>query len=261
MSRSSAWWPYGFNRTMNRAFFSVLFLLILAPSSLLKAQVPKVRKEATNKEYIVIIGGPSLIEWEKLKKVPHDHWWANFVHASRIRLEELRAQYGANAMITWLVYKPSYVRRGTRQEKRDLLADLKTIQEKFHVNLVFFNTQKEFIDYLNGGKPRASVKIADLEYFGHSNKCCFMFDYSNEIDSGSKVWLHETELGQINRSDFAPHAFIKSWGCHTGESMSALWRRATGQRMIGAIGSTDYSGSDAPGWHPGLGSSNGRWVR
>ena len=88
-----------------------------------------------------------------------------------------------------------------------------------------------------------------------------MFDYSNEIDSGSKVWLHETELKQINRNDFSPHAFIKSWGCHTGESMSGLWRRATGQHMIGAIGSTDYSGSDDPGWHPKLGSSTGRWVQ
>ncbi len=213
------------------------------------------------KEYIVITGGPSLIEWEKFKKVPHDHWWANFAHASRIRLDELRQQFGPEARITWLVYKPSYVRRGTRQEKRDLLNELISIQKKTGANLVFFNNQKQLIDYLNVGKPRDQVKIADLEYFGHSNKCCFMFDYSNEIDSGSKVWLHETELGQINRADFAPRAFIKSWGCHTGESMSALWRKATGQRMIGAIGSTDYSGSDVPGWHPTLGSSTGRWVQ
>jgi len=242
---------------------SFLLGLLLLPLSLavLKAQPTQVSKDTPNNEYIVITGGPSLIEWEKLKKVPHDHWWANFAHASRIRLEELRAQYGPNAMITWLVYKPAYVRRGTRQEKRDLLNDLKSIQQKFNVHLVFFSTQKELIDYLNSGKPRETIKIADLEYFGHSNKCCLMFDYSNEIDSGSKVWLHETELGRINRADFIPHAFIKSWGCHTGESMSALWRRATGQRMIGAIGSTDYSGSDAPGWHPTLGSSNGRWVQ
>jgi len=87
-----------------------------------------------------------------------------------------------------------------------------------------------------------------------------MFDYSNEIDSGSKACLHETQLHEINRNDFAPHAFIKSWGCHTGESMSALWRKATGQHMIGAIGSTDYSNSDDPGWHPTLGSKNGRWT-
>ena len=236
---------------------SLLLASVLLSSPLLAQQVP-------GKEFIVITGGPSLIEWEKFKKIPHDHWWANFVHASRIRLEELRQQNGPDAFITWLVYKPSYIRRGERQEKRNLLADIESVQKKFNLHLVFFSDQKELIDYLNGGSrshPRAEWKIADLEYFGHSNRACFMFDYSNQIDSGSKAWLHETELGQINRQDFAPRAFIKSWGCHTGESMSRLWRKATGQRMIGAVGSTDYSGSDAPGWHPGLGSANGRWVQ
>lgn len=240
---------------MKRSYLQALLLYILVLNATLRAEAN------FQKEYIVITGGPSLIEWEKFKKVPHDHWWANFAHASRIRLDELRQQFGPKARITWLVYKPSYVRRSARQEKQDLIKQLVSIQQKTGANLVFFNNQKQLLDYLNAGKPRDQVKIANLEYFGHSNKCCFMFDYSNEIDSGSKVWLHETELKQIDRNDFAPHAFIKSWGCHTGESMSALWRRATGQRMIGAIGSTDYSGSDAPGWHPTLGSSEGRWVK
>jgi hypothetical protein len=240
---------------MKRSYLQASLLFILVLTGTLRAEAN------FQKEYIVITGGPSLIEWEKFKKVPHDHWWANFAHASRIRLDELRQQFGPEARITWLVYKPSYVRRSARQEKQDLIKQLVSIQQKTGANLVFFNNQKQLLDYLNAGKPRDQVKIANLEYFGHSNKCCFMFDYSNEIDSGSKVWLHETELKQIDRNDFAPHAFIKSWGCHTGESMSALWRRATGQRMIGAIGSTDYSGSDAPGWHPALGSSEGRWVK
>ena len=234
------------NRSISRVTLPLILLFTLALTGILHAQ------ENFHKEYIVITGGPSLIEWEKFKKVPHDHWWANFAHASRIRLDELRQQFGPEARITWLVYKPSYVRRSTRQEKRDLVTDLSSIQKKTGANLIFFNSQKQLIDYLNAGKPRDQVKIAE---------CCFMFDYSNEIDSGSKVWLHETELKQIDRKAFAPRAFIKSWGCHTGESMSALWRRATGQRMIGAIGSTDYSGSDVPGWHPTLGSSTGRWVQ
>jgi hypothetical protein len=241
---------------MKRTFSLLLASLLLAS--------PLFAQQATGKEFIVITGGPSLIEWEKFKRVPHDHWWANFVHASRIRLEELRQQNGPDALVTWLVYKPSYIRRGERQEKRNLLPDIDSVQKKFNLHLVYFSNQKELIDYLNGGSgnhPRAEWKIANLEYFGHSNRACFMFDYSNQIDSGSKAWLHETELGQISREDFSPRAFIKSWGCHTGESMSRLWKRATGQRMIGAIGSTDYSNSDAPGWHPGLGSTNGRWVQ
>ena len=245
---------------MNRAILNLsLFLLLLFSFS--GIGIGTVQAQQTfQPEYLVITGGPSLIEWEKFKRVPHDHWWANFVRASRNRLEELRERNGDDAMITWLVYKPAYVRRGERQEKKDLIPEIQTVQQKFKTRLVFFNSQKELIDYLNGGQPRDTVKIANLEYFGHSNRACFMFDYSNQIDSGSKACLHETQLRQINREIFAPRAFIKSWGCHTGESMSALWRKATGQRMIGAIGTTDYSGSDDPGWHPKLGSSNGRWA-
>ena len=237
----------------------LLALLALASSGSLRAQAPTTEQ----KEYIVISGGPSLIEWERFKRIPHDHWWANFVRAARVRLAELRERNGDDALVTWMVYKPSYVRRGTHQEKKDLLADIKSVQQKYKLNLFYFNNQQQLLDYLNGGTtqhPRALWKIANFEYFGHSNRACFMFDYSNEIDSGSKAWLHETELNRINRGIFASRAFIKSWGCHTGESMSRLWRKATGQPMIGAVGTTDYSGSDDPGWHPKLGSSDGRWI-
>lgn len=247
---------------MNRGIHLTLLLVVLslAPSTRLRAQ----SQPAEQKEYIVISGGPSLIEWEKFKKVPHDHWWANFVRAARIRLGELRERNGDDALVTWLVYKPGYVRRGTRQEKRDLLSDIKSVQQKYRLNLVYFDSQQQLLDYLNGGTtqhPRTVWKIANLEYFGHSNRACFMFDYSNQIDTGSKAWLHETELNRINRAIFTSRAFIKSWGCHTGESMSRLWRKATGQPMIGAVGTTDYSGSDDPGWHPKLGNSDGRWTR
>ncbi len=84
------------------------------------------------------------------------------------------------------------------------------------------------INYFNAGQLRSAIEIASLDWFLHSNKACFMFDYSNEIDSGSKAWLHENELGRISRGIFARNALVKSWVCHTGESMSKKWKRATG---------------------------------
>jgi len=45
----------------------------------------------TDGEYIVIVGGVSLMEWEKFKAQPHDNWWANFVRGARIRTEQIRA--------------------------------------------------------------------------------------------------------------------------------------------------------------------------
>jgi hypothetical protein len=238
-----------------------IFLITLLGTAILTNAQPA--PAPTCGEAIVISGGPSLIEWEKFKKVPHDHWWANFVRGARNRLAELRERQGDQGLVTWMVYKPGYVRRGTRQEKKDLIKEIETVRDKYKVNLVWFGSKDELIAYLNAGSrshPRQAMKITDLEYFGHSNRACFMFDYSNEVDSASKTWLHETELSRIDRSAFAPRAFIKSWGCHTGESMSRLWRKAIGQPMIGAIGTTDYSGSDEPGWHPKLGHADGRWT-
>ena len=104
--------------------------------------------------------------WERYKgPIAHDHWWANFVRSGRIRTEQLRAQLGPDALITWLVYRPGYVDRG-RQEKRDLIANINSVRDKFHLNLVYFDRGGAVIDYLNNGRPRDQVKISGLEFFG-----------------------------------------------------------------------------------------------
>ena len=61
-------------------------------------------------EHIVLTGSPSLMQWEKYKYQPHDNWWMNFVRASRLRIDQLRQQYGPSARITWLVYQRGYER-------------------------------------------------------------------------------------------------------------------------------------------------------
>jgi hypothetical protein len=216
------------------------------------------RAAEPQKEYIVLTGGPALMEWEKFKAAPHDRWWGNFVRASRVRIEQIRKQYGPEALITWLVYKPSYVRRSQRQDNTDLINNILSVRDKYHLNLVWVSNGRDVINHLNAGRPRGQVKIADFEYFGHSNRACFMLDYSNEIDSASKAWLHENDLSGIHRGIFSRDAHIKSWGCFTGESMSKKWAAATGKRMIGAIGKTDYAQCPENGWIPAL-SPGGRW--
>src|SRR6266487_235188 len=186
-------------------------------------------------EYIILVGGPSMYQWEKYKVYPHDHWWANFVRAARLRTEQVRAQLGPDAKITWLVYKQGYVDRA-KQENQDLIGLIESVREKFNLNLVWFH--------------------AGSEFFGHSNRACFMFDYSNNIDSACKSWLHEDELTKINRRDFARGAYVRSWGCHTGESMSKKWYRATGTHMVGALGKTQFMMEELPI----LVSQGGKWV-
>jgi hypothetical protein len=229
---------------IRRLSFLLVVLLLLGGSAL-----------AANGEYIIVVGGPSMYQWEKYKVYPHDHWWANFVHAARLRTEQVRAQLGPDAQITWLVYKQGYLDRAT-QEHQDLIGLIDSVREKFNLNLVWFHAGSEVIDYLNNGQARNRMKIAGFEYFGHSNRACFMFDYSNVLDSASKSWLHENELSKIDRRAFAHGAYVRSWGCHTGESMSKKWYRATGTHMIGAIGKTQFMMEELPI----LTSTDGKWV-
>lgn len=206
-------------------------------------------------EYVILVGGPSLMEWEKYKTEPHDHWWANFVRAARIRTEQLREKYGPDAKITWLVYKQGYIDRGA-QEKQDLIEFLGSVRDKFNLNLVWFRGGDDVINYLNHGQARDQVKVAFFEYFGHSNKACFMFDYSSNVDSASKSYLHQSQLAGISRTAFTRDAQIRSWGCHTGEMMSQKWRQAVGSRMWGVVGKTQFMTDELPI----ISTPGGKWA-
>jgi hypothetical protein len=237
---------------MRRLFSFLTLLLLLATRT--DAAAPAV-SVSPNAEWIILVGGPSMMQWEKYKAQPHDHWWANFVHAARLRTEQIRSQYGPNTKITWMVYKQGYADRA-KQENQDLIGLIDSVREKFDLKLVWFNSGSDVINYLNAGQNRESVKVAGFEYFGHSNKACFMFDYSNVLDSASKSWLHESDLVKINRRIFARNAYVKSWGCHTGEQMSQKWYSATGTHMIGAMGKTQFMMEELPI----LSSADGKWV-
>ncbi len=215
-------------------------------------------------EYIVCSGGPALREWEDLRRPiqQHDRWWGNFIRTARVRLQELRRTQPQGTILTWLVYRDAYARRAS-EDGEPLLSHIESVRDTYKVNLVWFRSGQEVIDYLNQGgahAPRSRHKVAGFEFFGHSNKHCFLFDYSSEIYAASTAWLHENDLRDIRRGVFARGAFCKSWGCHTGESMSRSWRQATGVRMVGAIGKTDYSHMHQRNWQVAL-SPGSRWVK
>lgn len=213
-----------------------------------------------NGEFILVSGGPSLNRWEQYRADPHDRWWGNFIRAARVRIEQIQEEHGQDAFITWLVYREGYERRAA-EEGRPLISFIESVRDKYGVNLVWFNTTDQFLNYINRGQDRSRMKIINFEYYGHSNRACFCFDYSNLIANASKVWLHENELrGAVKGRAFARNAFIKSWGCHTGESMSQKWRQATGRKMIGAVGKTDYSYGYRHNWIPQLSAGDGRWT-
>jgi hypothetical protein len=213
-------------------------------------------------EYIIVTGGPSLMEWEQFRSEGqrHDRWWGNFVRTARIRIDQLKKYYKdkGDINITWLVYRPGYERRAG-EDGQPLIENIESVRDKYGVRLVWFSNGSDIINYLNEGQNRRQLKVGGFEYFGHSNKYCWTFDYSNEILGASKAFLHERDLKHIRRGVFSREAFCKSWGCHSGESFVKAFKKATGVEMIGAVGKTDYSKTYQL-ILPFLSSPGGRWT-
>ena len=207
------------------------------------------------KDHVIVTGGPSLRKWEHLrvKNERHDRWWANFIRASTLRMVEIRRAYGSNASIVWMVFRPGYRTRG-RDDGKPYTKWISDLARKRNVTLVWYDSGEGLIRALNS-RPRRS--IITFDYFGHSNRHCFLLDYGNFIMAASTAWLHENDLGRIHRSIFDRNAYCKSWGCHTGESMSKVWSKRLHVRLEGAVGKTDYS-VVGHGYMPKL---IGRWSR
>ena len=213
-----------------------------------------------NDEYIIVSGGTSLHKWENFRRASHRHdkWWGNFIRTARLRIQQLKKATNNQINITWLVYRPAYERRQA-EDGSPLIANIESVRDKYKIKLVWFNKTGDVVDYLNNGQNRSRIKVSGFEYFGHSNKYCFLFDYSNGVLGASTAFLHQSDLKKIKRGIFAKGAYCKSWGCHSGESFCKEFRRVTGRKMIGAIGKTDYSNT----WRmilpePSVGA---RWVR
>lgn len=210
-------------------------------------------------EYIMWVGGPALKKWEELRVSHqiHDRWWANFVQGANIRTRQIVSQGVPPSSITWLVYRPAYITRG-REEGKSLIGRITDLVQRRGVRLVWFSTKEEMLNYINAGNNRSRNRIASLDFFGHSNKHCYLLDYSNAVMGASRVFLHERELSRISRAAFHRNAFVKSWGCHTAESMSRKWKRAVGVPLWGALGKTDYVPTGR-GQLPELSTAAGAW--
>jgi hypothetical protein len=206
-------------------------------------------------DHVVLCGGPSLKRWEQYR-VPedqHDRWWANFIRGGTMRMDEIRKVYGHAAPIVWIVYRPAYELRG-REDGQNYISMIQQQASKRGASLLWIQSGQDLIRTLNS-RSRGSIQTFD--YFGHSNKHCFCLDYGTEIIATCTQWLHESDLGKIRSSVFDRNAYCKSWGCHSGESMSGQWKSQLGVALEGARGKTDYR-TLAEGKFPAV---SGGWMR
>lgn len=205
-------------------------------------------------EHIILAGGPALRQWEDLRveKDRHDKWWANFIRASTLRMDILRDAYGSRAKLIWLVHRKGYVARST-EDGKPYTQWISEQAAKRNAKLIWIDGSSSVIRAINS---RPTGSITTFDYFGHSNKQCFLLDYSSEIMGASTAWLHQKELYKLKASVFAPRVLCKSWGCHSGESMNYYWKQATGKELVGAHGKTDYTALS----NGNMPTINGRWI-
>jgi len=207
-------------------------------------------------DIVLISGGPALRSHERYKPNTHDRYWANFVDSALARVKELRQELGPDDRLTWLVFRPGYVRRGM-EEKQDYLAILEERGQLHGLTPIYFDDKHQLFTLLRRDGSPARPKISRLEYYGHSNKKCWMFDYSNRVDGGAiePLVVHVDDLENISGSSFTPNATCVSYGCHSGEEFSQRWRMIVGRPMVGAVGKTDYSAGGMPKLSEGKGGS------
>ena len=227
----------------SRAFLRLILLALLGLSSI--PDTASAQRNYAQEEYVIASGGPALRYWEeyRMPKDQHDRYWGNFIRAARIRIDQLRAQHGPAINLTWLVYRPAYESRQSedavkRPQYLCTTAEVTTLAAERGVKLVWFNNTNFLISYLNN---RGGRKMSGFEFYGHSNRYCFLFDYSNNILGVSSCYLHCADLHRLRRGLFTKDAVVQSYGCHTGEYMSRVWKKSTGVPMIGAVGKTDFS--------------------
>ena len=225
--------------------------LVLALAALMAAS------HALANDIVLISGGPALRSHERYKPNTHDRYWANFIDSALARVEELHKEL-PNDRITWLVFRPGYVTRG-EDDKQDYFKIIEERGGKHGLVPIYFDNKDQFFTLLRRDGSPERPKIARLEYYGHSNKKCWMFDYSNRVDGGAiePLVVHVDDLEKISGSSFTPNATCVSYGCHSGEEFSQRWRMIVGRPMVGAVGKTDYSAGGMPKLSEGKGGS---WV-
>lgn len=229
-----------------RVRFIILIMLGLVGAS-------SIAESAQN--HLILSGGPALRKWEDLRveRDQHDRWWANFIRGATLRMVEVRRAYGADAAITWMVYRPGYASRGI-EDKKPYVTWITELAARRKVTLVWVYSGKDVVNTINRQPSRS---IVSFDFFGHSNKYCFLLDYSADIIGASTAWFHQNDIPKLKRGAFSKNASCQSWGCHTGESMSAVWKRHVGNSLIGAKGKTNY----VPVGQGKMPSVSGRWVR
>ena len=137
--------------------------------------LPRLSPALQAQEIILLSGGPAVRSFEKFKINSHDKYWGNFIDSALQRAKDLQAEAKTTDKIVWLVFRPSYLSRG-REDNQDYLKIIEERGKLVGVSPIYFDNKNQLLTLLRRDGSKDKPKISRLEYFGHSNKKCWMFD-------------------------------------------------------------------------------------
>ncbi|NJK92284.1 MAG: hypothetical protein HC904_10880 [Blastochloris sp.] len=204
-------------------------------------------------EQLYVSGGPALRYFERSKKNDHDRYWGNFIDSVLARHQKVQSEYGPEDQLTWMIFRPGYESRG-REEKMDLIAEVEKRVASIGARLIWFSTKQELLDYVNQGQDRERIKIRRFEYFGHSNKRCFMFDYSNVVDGAviESGTLHVDDLKNCVRAVSIEQPIVKAGAVTLAKTTVRHGKKLWASRSeVPSVRLTTHAGASPSFPHPG----------
>ena len=143
---------------------------------------------------------PSLMQWEKYKVQPHDHWWANFVRRAFGRAV---ARSMARTRDPWLIYKQGYIDRGVQGKWTCWGSSIPCA--KFNLNLVLL-PQRRGRDQLFEQRTTARPDEGGLRNTLATRTKPVSCSTTKAATSTArrKSFLHQSQFVGINRTIFTP---------------------------------------------------------
>ncbi|WP_027630040.1 hypothetical protein [Ruminiclostridium cellobioparum] len=156
----------------------------------------------------------------------------NFIETAIKQIKDYKTSNPGQS-ITWMIDKGSY-------SKTDL-ENFEATAKNLGVKIVFVNSKKEFISYINTGSidakkdTRSTNKITDFTLFGHG--------HPGELNFGSNYDIKISDISSLNSSAFSD-TNSTFYSCNTGtggdESFAQAWSNLTGGVTKAMVLKTDY---------------------
>ncbi|EJO5349116.1 DUF1906 domain-containing protein [Clostridium botulinum] len=206
--------------------------------------VSSVSNITTEKTEAIVVTGSEYEKFYQDIPVIGDHlpgrFKYNFIEPSIKQLLEYKSNYSNNTTITWLISSIGYSETDIR--------NFRNTAKKINVNIVFFRSDIEFINYLNAGLKNSSGKrvlISKITIFSHGLVGKLALGYKQEDEDS--IDISENEILKINKNVFSSDIYTVFFSCNAGTSdkfnslsFAQNWVYITGGKAKAAVGKTDY---------------------